>query len=83
VLLPQVQVKEEGYEGVIEGVGFHVVPMPFANDIRDVTFPELEPSPKPSEVQVEAAMGVVKGLSFKDNMFMPDPFEHPELQKHW
>lgn len=81
LLWPQLQLMEGA--NMIDGLGFNVLPMPFANDIRDIAFPEFDPSPTPTDDQVQAAVKAVNALTFQESAWTPSAFEHPELQKHW
>jgi len=57
--------------------GFHLVYLPFADDIRQLSLPEPQ---RASDAQIEAARAVVTKLRFA---YSPDKIENPDLQKHW
>nr|CCA20428.1 ATPdependent DNA helicase 2 subunit putative [Albugo laibachii Nc14] len=75
-LLPQ---REEYDElGQIRPTGFHVVFLPYCDDIRDVCVENYE-SPAVDEKALELAMAMMKKLELAE---VPR-FENPELQKHY
>ena len=51
--------------------GFHVIYLPFTEDVRKVSFPETV---EPSDEQVDKAKEIIRKLSFK---FQSDSFENP------
>jgi len=57
--------------------GFHLIHLPFADDIRQVKF---EPNIKPDSEQIGKAKKVVKSLRIA---FDSRNFENPALQKHY
>jgi len=76
-LLPQ---KEEFDEDGTQSIppGFHVITLPFADDIRDI---KVEPTPKADLEQIKKAKKLVKSL-FLGN-FDSRNFENPALQRHF
>lgn len=75
-LLPQEEELDE-HNVQTRPPGFHVIFLPFADDIRKVKFDE---TPKASGQQIEAAKEVIKKLQFT---YSSESFENPVLQKHW
>ncbi|CAG0884455.1 unnamed protein product [Darwinula stevensoni] len=83
-LIPQEEVcNPQGIQQIPPG--FHVIPLPFANDLREVP-PERRSTEDDGmhteeiEDMVEAAKMMIKKLRFR---FNPDDFEDPVLQTHW
>lgn len=76
-LLPQLE-KFDASHVQIAPPGFHVVYLPFSDDIRKLVFEEMA---KASDPQVLAAKKVVGKLELKD--FSPKDYENPSLQKHY
>eukprot|EP01126_Amoeba_proteus_P062495 TRINITY_DN8508_c0_g1_i6.p1 TRINITY_DN8508_c0_g1~~TRINITY_DN8508_c0_g1_i6.p1 ORF type:complete len:284 (-),score=66.18 TRINITY_DN8508_c0_g1_i6:86-937(-) len=75
-LLPQKEVLDD--DGAqIEPPGFHVIFLPFADDLRDIAVPEM---PKSTKEHVTLAKAVVKTLRIN---FDSNNFENPSLQKHY
>ncbi|KAJ0408746.1 hypothetical protein P43SY_001970 [Pythium insidiosum] len=73
-LVPQ----EEAYDelGQVQPTGFHVVFLPYVDDIRDI---QADNSEKATDEQVEAAKQLIAKLKLPE---LPS-FENPELQKHY
>ncbi|XP_014670156.1 PREDICTED: X-ray repair cross-complementing protein 6-like [Priapulus caudatus] len=57
--------------------GFHVVFLPFADDLRKLKLQEM---PRANEEQIAKAKVVIKKLKI---IYSPESFENPVLQKHW
>ncbi|XP_055518954.1 X-ray repair cross-complementing protein 6 isoform X1 [Leucoraja erinacea] len=57
--------------------GFHLTFLPFADDIRKISFPKSE---KANQDQIEKMKRVVQKLRFK---YRPESFENPVIQKHF
>ncbi|XP_043199583.1 X-ray repair cross-complementing protein 6-like isoform X2 [Amphibalanus amphitrite] len=74
-LQPQMERTEGGVQ--IAPPGFHVIFLPFADDIRQLSLPEPT---RATDEQIEAARAIVMKLRFK---YSPDKIENPSLQKHW
>merc|ERR1712137_1316770 len=75
-LLPQLeQFDDDGSQ--LTPPGFHVVYLPYADDIRRLTLPKTQ---RASADQVEKAKQVVKKLRIR---FDSRSFENPMLQKHY
>lgn len=76
-LLPQKEEfnEEDGSQKMPSG--FHVIFLPFADDIRDV---DIEKTPKANQIQIEKAKKVVSGVRIH---FDSRNFENPALQKHY
>jgi len=79
-LLPQAEVEEEGDQK--QPPGFHMIRLPWAEEIRPLSFPLPDglPAEMPPNLQ-EAAREVVKSLLLPD--FAPGCAENPVLQKHY
>ncbi|KAL6072069.1 X-ray repair cross-complementing protein 6 [Balamuthia mandrillaris] len=76
-LLPQQETFDE--DGIqINPPGFHLIPLPYADDIRTITLGE--PQPKANEEQILKAKKLVKTLRIN---FDSRSFENPALQKHY
>ncbi|KAL4225555.1 X-ray repair cross-complementing protein 6 [Mactra antiquata] len=76
VLLPQEEELDE-HKVQIRPPGFHVIFLPFADDIRKV---KVEQTVKADSDQINAAKEVLKKLQFT---YSAESFENPVLQKHW
>ncbi|GFY74650.1 hypothetical protein TNIN_366211 [Trichonephila inaurata madagascariensis] len=75
-LLPQEeQVDNRGVQ--IVPPGFHVVYLPFMEDIRSV---KINSKHNPSDALIEKSKEIIKKLQFA---YHPESFENPVLQKHW
>lgn len=75
-LLPQEEELDEN-NVQITPPGFHVIFLPFADDIRKL---DLDAPVRATQIQVEKAKEIVKKLQFN---FDSDAFENPALQTHW
>ncbi|XP_074659916.1 X-ray repair cross-complementing protein 5-like [Tubulanus polymorphus] len=75
-LLPQAEELDD-QRVQITPPGFHVIFLPFADDLRTLKFEEM---PRANTEQIEKAKDVIKKLSFK---FSSDEFENPALQKYY
>lgn len=79
-LLPQAEVEEEGDQR--QPPGFHMVRLPWAEEIRQLSFPLADgfPAVMPENLK-ERAQEVVRSLQLPD--FVPGCAENPVLQKHY
>lgn len=57
--------------------GFHIVPLPFSDDIRTVHVPQ---SPNVSDEQIEACTNMIKKTSIKLGAYDPAAYPNPMLQ---
>jgi len=82
-LLPQMEETDEsGYQS--SPPGFHIIYLPFADDIRDLQkVTEQQIRVKPSVDQVEKARAVVRNLKSGKYDYNPENFPNPALQKHY
>eukprot|EP01147_Barroeca_monosierra_P011025 gene11025-3095_t len=76
-LLPQEERVDDDGNQVIPP-GFHVIVLPFADDIREIKKNSL---PEPSEEQVRAMKKLITSMNF--SAFSSERFENPTLQKHY
>ena len=75
-LLPQQEeIDEHGLQ--IKPPGFHMVYLPYADDLRKVT---VEEHPRANEEQIDKMKEVIDKLKFT---YTPDSFENPALQKFY
>ncbi|PWN39348.1 SPOC domain-like protein [Ceraceosorus guamensis] len=75
-ILPQTEERERGISP-----GMHLIPLPFADDIRDL--PEKHAGALEAEqAQVEAAKAIIKAYS-KAKEFQPEDFPNPALAHHY
>jgi len=75
-LLPQEEeIDEHGLQ--LKPPGFHVVYLPYADDIRKV---KIEEHPKAEEQQIDKMKEIIDKLKFT---YTPDAFENPSLQKFY
>ena len=90
-LVPQVE--KEGHCGAEElPSGFHVLYIPYADQVRKLNYKELMAKANPQnpnssflaaeEKHVEVARQIIKKLSMKSG-FHPERFPHPNLQTLW
>ncbi|XP_064634818.1 X-ray repair cross-complementing protein 6-like [Lineus longissimus] len=75
-LLPQEEELDE-HNVQVTPPGFHVIFLPFADDLRSLKYEE---TPRANKDQVEKAKEVVKKMNFP---FKSESFENPSLQKHY
>jgi ATP-dependent DNA helicase 2 subunit 1 len=75
-LVPQEEKLDDDNNQIMPS-GFHVIYLPYADDLRDI---EIEKSSKASKEQVEKARKVVQGLRID---FDSRNFQNPALQKHY
>ncbi|XP_062513142.1 X-ray repair cross-complementing protein 5-like [Corticium candelabrum] len=75
-LVPQREVLDSN-KVQISPAGFHVIYLPFAEDMRKLKYEE---TPRANLTQVDKAKEIVKKLTFT---FKPDAFENPALQAHY
>lgn len=76
-LLPQAEKVEEG--GWCEPGGFHLIVLPFADDIRAAP---IEEQLRVSEMAKEAAKPWIDKLSLKNGTYPPDSYPNPSLAYH-
>ncbi|CAM9649276.1 X-ray repair cross-complementing protein 6 [Lampetra fluviatilis] len=76
-LLPQDEVKEENGAQVTPP-GFHILFLPFADDVRNV--PKLEGVGWASREQVDKMKAIVERLKFT---YRSESFENPSVQQHY
>lgn len=76
-LLPQ-QEEIDDHNIQISSPGFHVIFLPFADDMRKLQYPT--DYAKANQDQIDKAKEIVKKLKIK---YSPESFENPVLQKHW
>jgi len=74
-LLPQ----EGEDEGWAEPSGFHLIPLPFADDIRAAP---IEDSFRASKELIEAAKSFVSKLALRNGTYPPDSYPNPALAFH-
>ncbi|XP_037091402.1 X-ray repair cross-complementing protein 5-like [Pollicipes pollicipes] len=74
-LQPQPEVVSDGVQTAPPG--FHVIYLPFADDVRQLSLPAPR---RATDEQIEAARAIVTKLRFK---YAPEKIENPQLQKHW
>ncbi|GBE90053.1 ATP-dependent DNA helicase II subunit 1 [Sparassis crispa] len=77
MLLPQAEKIEEG--GWNEPPGFHLIPLPFADDIRAAP---VEQSFRASDELKDAARQWIDKLSVKNGAYPPDSYPNPALAYH-
>lgn len=76
-LLPQAEKVEEG--GWNEPAGFHLIPLPFADDIRAAP---IESAYRASEDLKDAARKWIDKLTVKNGTYPPDSYPNPALAYH-
>ncbi|KAA1467266.1 Ku DNA-binding complex Ku70 subunit [Dentipellis sp. KUC8613] len=76
-MLPQAEKVEEG--GWSEPAGIHLIPLPFADDIRAAP---VEEGFKASQDIVDAAIPIIKKLSIKSGTYPTDSYPNPALALH-
>ncbi|ETW82733.1 hypothetical protein HETIRDRAFT_157084 [Heterobasidion irregulare TC 32-1] len=76
-MLPQTEKLEES--GWMEPAGIHLVPLPFADDIRAAP---VEQAIRAKKDAVDAAKAIVKKLAIKNGTYMPDSYPNPALAFH-
>ncbi|KAF8885484.1 SPOC like C-terminal domain-containing protein [Infundibulicybe gibba] len=77
VLLPQEEKVDEG--GWTDPAGFHLVPLPFADDIRAAP---VEEGYRASDDLKDAARAWIDKLSVKNGAYPPDAYPNPALGYH-
>ncbi|KII89794.1 hypothetical protein PLICRDRAFT_158979 [Plicaturopsis crispa FD-325 SS-3] len=77
VMLPQAEKIEDG--GWNEPAGFHLIPLPFADDIRAAP---IEVAHQASEDLRTAAQAWVRKLCVKNGAYPPDSYPNPALAYH-
>ncbi|KAI0259101.1 ku70-like protein [Gloeopeniophorella convolvens] len=76
-LLPQ----EEGEgQGWAEPGGFHLIPLPFADDIRSAP---VEENSRAGKELVDAAKSFISKLAIKNGAYPPDSYPNPALAFHY
>ncbi|KAL4250950.1 ATP-dependent DNA helicase II subunit 1 [Abortiporus biennis] len=75
-LLPQEEKDEDGWN---EPAGFHLIPLPFADDIRAAP---IESGHRASKELRDAALKWVNKLSVKNGTYPPDSYPNPALAYH-
>ena len=79
-LVPQIeQIDEAGYQ--IKSAGFHLVPLPYAEEIRHLSFNSDEHKPA-SIGAIDKAKEIISKLVLGD-AFNPDNYENPSIQKFY
>lgn len=73
-LVPQEEDEETG-----DPAGFHLIPLPFADDIRGAPVEEGKRAPEPL---TEAARAWIKKLTLKHGGYPPDSYPNPALAYH-
>lgn len=81
VLLPQAELQDPSGAEQIRPPGFHMIRLPWAEEIRELSFPAPQSATLPSVELVEAARRAITAL--KLGHFVPGCAENPVLQKHW
>ncbi|KAJ2934104.1 hypothetical protein H1R20_g2970, partial [Candolleomyces eurysporus] len=76
-LLPQEEKVDES--GWTEPPGFHIIPLPFADDMRAAP---IEEGHRASDSVVEAAKLLVNKLTIKNGTYPPDSYPNPALAYH-
>ncbi|KAK7691202.1 hypothetical protein QCA50_006305 [Cerrena zonata] len=76
-LSPQAENAEEG--GWNEPPGFHLIPLPFADDIRAAP---IETGYRASDTLKDAALKWIGKLSVKNGSYPPDSYPNPALAYH-
>lgn len=80
-LLPQPeQLDEAGAQ--LKPPGFHLIVLPFADDLRHLRFPEGDARPTASDAQVDRAKEIVGRLTLAGR-FSPESYDNPVLQHHY
>jgi len=83
-LVPQAEQLEEGGRDQVCPAGFHMILLPWGEDVRRLHFPAPEGVAPPAPVAAEladAAQRVVEAMSL--DTFAPGCVENPVLQKHY
>ncbi|XP_077994569.1 X-ray repair cross-complementing protein 6-like [Glandiceps talaboti] len=79
-LLPQAEELDE-HNVQITPPGFHVIFLPFSDDIRKLNYNlKAPPAPRANTDQIDKAKEIVKKLQFS---FKSEAFENPSLQTHY
>ncbi|KAF9456442.1 SPOC like C-terminal domain-containing protein [Collybia nuda] len=76
-LLPQEEKADEG--GWIDPAGFHLIPLPYADDIRSAP---IEKGLRASDKLKDAARAWIDKLSVKNGAYPPDSYPNPALAYH-
>ncbi|KAJ6615653.1 Ku DNA-binding complex Ku70 subunit [Mycena sp. CBHHK59/15] len=76
-LLPQEERVDEG--GWTDPAGFHLIPLPFADDIRAAP---VESACRASDEAKDAAVAWISKLSVKNGSYPPDSYPNPALAFH-
>ncbi|KAG2017394.1 Ku70 [Coprinopsis cinerea AmutBmut pab1-1] len=76
-LLPQKETRDGAYQ--VDPPGIHIIPLPFADDIRAAPFDEALRASAPL---VEKAKAFVDKLKIKQGTYPPDAYPNPALAYH-
>ncbi|PWN37744.1 Ku DNA-binding complex, Ku70 subunit [Meira miltonrushii] len=79
-LIPQRE--ERGSEGQTEPPGMYVVPLPYADDIREAPAKHRDNQMQANDEQIESAGAIVKAFT-RNAAFNPDFFPNPSLNHHY
>ncbi|KAG6829004.1 hypothetical protein H0H92_005981 [Tricholoma furcatifolium] len=77
-LLPQEEKMDDS--GWVEPAGFHLIPLPFADDVRTATVTKAVRGP--SDSLKDAARAWIDKLSVKNGAYPPDSYPNPALAYH-
>ncbi|KDN49861.1 hypothetical protein RSAG8_01926, partial [Rhizoctonia solani AG-8 WAC10335] len=76
-MIPQMEVMDEN--DVEEPAGFHLIPLPFADDIRQ---PTIERSAHCSPELRKAAVTIIERMKYGDG-YIPERYSNPALELHY
>ncbi|KAK9721005.1 ATP-dependent DNA helicase II subunit 1, variant 2 [Basidiobolus ranarum] len=76
-MVPQMEINDE--LGQSTPPGFHLIPLPFADDIRPVT---VKTGERASEAEIDAAKEIVSKISIAEG-YHPRNYPNPALQRHY
>ncbi|KZV77298.1 Ku DNA-binding complex, Ku70 subunit [Peniophora sp. CONT] len=76
-LLPQQEIYEEGE--YLEPAGMHMIPYPYADDIRAAPITEAARASKDLKAKMEP---VIRKLKVRENIYNPDSYPNPSLAFH-
>lgn len=77
-LLPQEEAADES-GWIVDPPGFHIIPLPFADDIRAAP---VEKGYQAQDAVVKAAETFVRKLTIKNGSYPPDSYPNPSLAYH-
>lgn len=66
--------------GPVTGLGFHVIPLPYADDLRSLEFPPMAAEQRPTSDQLNKARRLVRKLSVE---YDPMAISNPALQRQY